>query len=58
MKLKELCNLQYSNSYGGLFRLAKGKSPMAVVRVIQNEDTSGNIYFQNYNPLTDLNEIT
>jgi len=39
MKLKELCNLQYSNSYGGLFRLAKGKSPMAVARVIQNEDT-------------------
>ena len=39
MILRELCNLKYNNSYGGLFRLAKGKSPMAVVRVIQHEST-------------------
>ena len=39
MKLEELCNLKYSNSYGGIFRLAKGRSPMAVVRVIQHEST-------------------
>ena len=37
MKLIELCNLKYNNSYGGIFRLAKGKSPMAIVKVIQHE---------------------
>jgi len=39
MRLKEICNLRYNNSYGGIFRLSKGRSPMAVVRVIQHEST-------------------
>tara|TARA_X000001382_G_scaffold106825_1_gene82300 strand:- start:426 stop:758 length:333 start_codon:yes stop_codon:yes gene_type:complete len=36
--LSDFVNLKYNNSYGGIFRLAKGKSPLIVSSVMQHED--------------------
>ena len=38
VKLKEFVNLRYNNSRGGIFRLAKGRSPLVVVDVVQHEE--------------------
>jgi hypothetical protein len=37
--LRELVDLKHNCSSGGIFRLAKGKSPLAVIDVFQVEET-------------------
>jgi hypothetical protein len=36
--LYELINLRYNKSVGGIFRLAKGKSPLIITNIMQHDD--------------------
>ena len=38
--LYELINLRYNKSVGGIFRLAKGKSPLIITNIMQHEDVT------------------